>query len=121
MSEEREAHKSKCSAHLRVKGKPYPRTCGECGLGPCKFIASALMAQAMDSEQADHQSLGWAKPTKPLTTPDAIKDSSPKVSQENLSDTDIRLVREAILRLAKWPYVAQAVSKLLALAKAKGE
>ena len=83
MSEEREAHKSKCSAHLRVKGKPYPRTCGECGLGPCKFIASALMAQAMDSEQADHQSLGWAKPTKPLTTPDAIKDSSPKVSQDD--------------------------------------
>ena len=25
-----------CSELLRLAGKPYPRTCRECGLGPCK-------------------------------------------------------------------------------------
>ena len=25
-----------CSELLRLAGKPYPRTCSECGLGPCK-------------------------------------------------------------------------------------
>lgn len=27
---------SRCSNTLRLLGKPYPRTCQECGLGPCK-------------------------------------------------------------------------------------
>ena len=26
-----------CSYALRAAGKPYPRTCTECGLGPCKY------------------------------------------------------------------------------------
>ena len=25
-----------CTEKLRKKGLPYPRTCAECGLGPCK-------------------------------------------------------------------------------------
>jgi hypothetical protein len=25
-----------CTYRLREEGKPYPRTCAECGLGPCK-------------------------------------------------------------------------------------
>ena len=27
---------SKCNHQLRAEGKPYPRTCAECGLGPCR-------------------------------------------------------------------------------------
>lgn len=26
-----------CQQALRLAGKAYPRTCAECGLGPCKF------------------------------------------------------------------------------------
>lgn len=26
----------KCSEWLRAKGEPYPRTCAQCGLGPCQ-------------------------------------------------------------------------------------
>lgn len=29
---------SKCNNALRTQGKAYPRTCAECGLGPCKAI-----------------------------------------------------------------------------------
>jgi len=27
---------SQCQQELRAQGKPYPRTCTVCGLGPCK-------------------------------------------------------------------------------------
>lgn len=27
-----------CSQSLRAQGKPYPRTCAVCGLGPCRFM-----------------------------------------------------------------------------------
>jgi hypothetical protein len=28
-----------CQRHLRAQGKPYPRTCKECGLlGPCRVV-----------------------------------------------------------------------------------
>ncbi|CAB4240695.1 hypothetical protein UFOVP38_60 [uncultured Caudovirales phage] len=35
---------STCSATLRSQGKPYPRTCKKCGLGPCvaKLVAQSL-------------------------------------------------------------------------------
>ena len=29
--------KESCSQHLAQQGKAYPRTCLECGLGPCKY------------------------------------------------------------------------------------
>jgi hypothetical protein len=25
-----------CQEELRLAGEPYPRTCAECGLGPCR-------------------------------------------------------------------------------------
>lgn len=30
-----QAFESTCSETLRAQGKPYPRTCKKCGLGPC--------------------------------------------------------------------------------------
>lgn len=30
------ARPASCSNALRASGKPYPRTCASCGLGPCK-------------------------------------------------------------------------------------
>jgi len=30
-----QAFESTCSEALRAQGKPYPRTCKKCGLGPC--------------------------------------------------------------------------------------
>ncbi|SER54598.1 MULTISPECIES: hypothetical protein [Pseudomonas] len=32
----REPSHSQCQQELRAQGKPYPRTCAVCGLGPCK-------------------------------------------------------------------------------------
>lgn len=29
---------TRCNHCLREAGKPYPRTCQECGLGPCKAV-----------------------------------------------------------------------------------
>lgn len=28
----------KCTELARLEGRPYPRTCEECGLGPCKRV-----------------------------------------------------------------------------------
>lgn len=36
---------SRCSDELREQGKPYPRTCMECGLGPCKRKVIAKSAE----------------------------------------------------------------------------
>lgn len=33
----------KCTQILRAAGKPYPRTCAECGLGPCRVYGSAAL------------------------------------------------------------------------------
>ena len=38
----------KCNNVLREQGKPYPRTCAVCGLGPCKHIAAAATTPAPD-------------------------------------------------------------------------
>lgn len=29
-------HLANCTKKLQAAGKPYPRTCAECGLGPCR-------------------------------------------------------------------------------------
>jgi len=35
---------SECSTLLRLAGKPYPRTCKVCGLGPCKNTDVSLIS-----------------------------------------------------------------------------
>ena len=35
-----------CQQELRQQGKPYPRTCAECGLGPCKKLTPAAPSTA---------------------------------------------------------------------------
>lgn len=40
----REEDTTRCSNALRKQGKAYPRTCRECGLGPCKFSAQGAAA-----------------------------------------------------------------------------
>ena len=42
-----------CTVALRNTGKPYPRTCKACGLGPCKFFKEekrASLAERQDSQ-----------------------------------------------------------------------
>lgn len=34
-----------CNEILRREGKPYPRTCADCGLGPCKQDISLIIRQ----------------------------------------------------------------------------
>jgi len=36
-----EARRSECTTALREAGKPYPRTCAVCGLGPCRYERAA--------------------------------------------------------------------------------
>lgn len=36
----------RCTKALRAEGKPYPRTCQECGLGPCKNNLPDELAKA---------------------------------------------------------------------------
>jgi hypothetical protein len=39
-----------CSQMLREQGKPYPRTCPECFLGPCKHMPRVDPAAAARSD-----------------------------------------------------------------------
>lgn len=68
-----------CALELRQQGQSYPRTCADCGLGPCKKVSAAAMAQdardAPDSEldaargvlwrKGDARVLEWVKTTFP--------------------------------------------------------
>lgn len=47
-----------CSAFLRKKGLPYPRTCAEHGLGPCP--SSAKPMTKFDMIEAAGKTLQWA-------------------------------------------------------------
>ena len=43
---------STCSITLRLQGKPYPRTCKKCGLGPCI---------AQPTAQPEQEPVAWAR------------------------------------------------------------
>jgi len=47
-----------CSESLRLEGKPYPRTCAVCGLGPCRKLASRLPAETA-TQMALVKFLSW--------------------------------------------------------------
>ena len=64
---------STCSTTLRLQGKPYPRTCKKCGLGPCIAQPSAQPEQepvqfkctVMDDAHPNGIPLAqWAKPQR---------------------------------------------------------
>jgi hypothetical protein len=40
---------SKCTEDLRKAGKAYPRTCAECGLGPCKWYPPPSMFSSREN------------------------------------------------------------------------
>ena len=50
MSDEQEKDEllPNCTYKLREQGKPYPRTCRECGLGPCKALRQQSPAPASE-------------------------------------------------------------------------
>lgn len=37
-----------CNEDLEAQGKPYPRTCSDCGLGPCKKHAKGGLRPTAD-------------------------------------------------------------------------
>lgn len=39
-----------CSHQLRAQNRPYPRTCTDCGLGPCKETRSLSVLSAWKTE-----------------------------------------------------------------------
>lgn len=41
-----------CNIVLGVEGKRYPRTCAECGLGPCKLVSHRITEDSKDAEIA---------------------------------------------------------------------
>jgi hypothetical protein len=49
-----------CQLMLRATGKPYPRTCEECGLGPCKYSVWSKPAQPNPSTH--YVQTGWLCP-----------------------------------------------------------
>lgn len=44
-----------CQQELRRKGLPYPRTCQECGLGPCKHSKSGAGASVTHKFFVSHE------------------------------------------------------------------
>ena len=43
---------SRCTRHLQTLNVPYPRTCQECGLGPCRYAkAEAVEAPRKSIEE----------------------------------------------------------------------
>jgi hypothetical protein len=62
-----------CSTVLRLAGKPYPRTCRECGLGPCKRTAAQqptiATAVTVPSNEGSGQCEG-AVAAAPIETPE---------------------------------------------------
>ena len=48
-----------CNKLLQAEGKPYPRTCPDCGLGPCKGDSSAYDALVLREDPAALPTHGW--------------------------------------------------------------
>jgi hypothetical protein len=49
-----------CTYELRKQGVPYPRTCAECGLGPCKaghFVPAPKPVSEIDTLRAENAAL----------------------------------------------------------------
>lgn len=47
-----------CNQQLAKEGKPYPRTCHECGIGPCTQQEDA-QADALEKIRAYSAAPGW--------------------------------------------------------------
>lgn len=54
---------STCSITLRLQGKPYPRTCKKCGLGPC--IAQPTAQRTWVKLEGEKIRNLWEEATKP--------------------------------------------------------
>lgn len=49
-----------CQLELRAAGKPYPRTCGLCGLGKCtKGLGVRVKAAAPGGAEFTQSPMGW--------------------------------------------------------------
>ncbi|QMV33108.1 hypothetical protein KMC49_gp40 [Ralstonia phage Firinga] len=59
---QQQAEPERCQQKLRIAGKPYPRTCRQCGLGPCSEIAPQQAAQRQVSAVGEANKL-IGKPT----------------------------------------------------------
>jgi hypothetical protein len=72
----------KCTYELRKQGVPYPRTCAECGLGPCKeghFTPAPKLPSEAESLRADLASMRASR--------DALEEAL-----KRLVDRDLRYV-----------------------------
>jgi hypothetical protein len=48
-----------CSKQLQLAGSAYPRTCVDCGLGPCKNPRFQAHAQAMPTQRVEIDYTNW--------------------------------------------------------------
>lgn len=67
-----------CSNALRSQGMPYPRTCKECGLGPCKHLATLSadhpkLPEYPQSEGLNDPALEYAKNVPESWTPEEVR------------------------------------------------
>ncbi len=76
----------RCSTTLRLAGKPYPRTCAECKLGPCKFPESP--APVRSGLTTDHDDPGLKE-----TYPDGQQKVHVVLSEEERGRGYVRPVR----------------------------
>lgn len=80
-----------CQQQLRAEGKPYPRTCADCGLGPC--YAPTILAAPHHCAPADIDAL--------LRWLDAINDPQQK-ALPSLENTDWRGKAGVIARVIRF-------------------
>ena len=69
---------SACGNALRSQGLPYPRTCKECGLGPCKHLAALSadhprLPEYPQSEGLNDPALEYAKNVPESWTPEEVR------------------------------------------------
>jgi hypothetical protein len=73
---------STCSTTLRLQGKPYPRTCKKCGLGPCI---------AQPSAQPEQEPVAWEQFYPDIGKPQIAEALAKEKALQDLHDENERL------------------------------
>lgn len=89
--------KDNCNEYLRKTQKPYPRTCKECGLGPCKHQESSVTRRPLSSlSKEDYyilNKMGFLYEFYPEATGDWKKDTAPNLTDSEKIELAKKLVK----------------------------
>jgi hypothetical protein len=92
---------SQCTKDLQKKGVAYPRTCAECGLGPCKRYPLGLPVKAITGNMTADEMLKMM-PTDMLlaTARNSLSPAFVEKTPETIDDTMDALAKQARVSMA---------------------